>query len=57
MAITHTDLFLGVWQRVGTFTTGQASEPIVLTGRDLTIADVITVARSVMLFGRLTAWS
>ncbi|KAI8633454.1 phenylalanine and histidine ammonia-lyase [Xylariaceae sp. FL1651] len=45
MTITHTDLFLGVWQRVGTFIAGQASEPIVLTGRDLTIADVITVAR------------
>jgi hypothetical protein len=55
MAITHTDLFLGVWQRVGNFTANQASEPIVLTGRDLTIADVITAARLVLLFGCPTA--
>ncbi|KAI0503019.1 phenylalanine and histidine ammonia-lyase [Xylaria bambusicola] len=45
MAVTHTELVLRVWKRVGAFATGQVSDPVTLTGSDLTIEDVISVAR------------
>ncbi|KAH9908163.1 phenylalanine and histidine ammonia-lyase [Xylariomycetidae sp. FL2044] len=43
--LSHTDIVLGVWQRLDQHHSSGSTQPIVLTGHDLTIADVILIAR------------
>ncbi|KAI1348438.1 phenylalanine and histidine ammonia-lyase [Xylaria sp. FL0043] len=41
----HTELVLSAWEHVRNRASGQESNPILLTGRDLRIADVVSIAR------------
>ncbi|KAI1110514.1 phenylalanine and histidine ammonia-lyase [Nemania sp. NC0429] len=42
---SHTELFLGGWQHLDSIVSAEGSNPIVLTGRSLTIPDIVSVAR------------
>ncbi|KAI0809816.1 phenylalanine and histidine ammonia-lyase [Xylaria sp. FL0064] len=41
----HTELVLSAWKHVRNRASGQDSKPILLSGRDLTVADVVSIAR------------
>ncbi|KAI1433150.1 phenylalanine and histidine ammonia-lyase [Xylaria sp. CBS 124048] len=41
----HTDIVLSIWHRLRALDSGESSRPIVLTGRDLSIPDLVHIAR------------
>lgn len=42
---SHTELVLGVWQHLDAIVSAEGSKPITLTGRSLTIPDIVSIAR------------
>ncbi|KAI1122310.1 phenylalanine and histidine ammonia-lyase [Nemania abortiva] len=42
---SHTEVVLGVWKRLDTFVSAEDPKPITLTGKSLTIPDIVSIAR------------